>query len=80
MAEGIAFQPIPVEVLGGLHGASVTTIKKLAVSLARATGQLESDVVRHVFGRLSILLQRGNSALILSRVPTHPQPQIDGNH
>ena len=78
LAQGIVFQPVPVEVLGGLHEASVAIIKGLGVALARASGQEEGEVVRHLFGRLSILLQRGNSSLILSRKPNFPQPHING--
>ena len=77
--EGIVFQPLPVEVLGGLHEETVNTVKKLAVSLARASGQEEGVVSRHLFVRIGILLQRGNATLILSRTPSFPQPQVDGN-
>ena len=77
--QGIHFQPLAVEVLGGFHECSVTTIKKLAQALARAGGQDESEVIRHLFGRLSILLQHGNSQLILSRTHSHPGAHIDGN-
>ena len=56
-AEGIVFTPLPFEVLGGLHEVSVSTIKKLGQALARANGQDEEEVTRHLFGRLSILLQ-----------------------
>ena len=70
---------MPFEVLGGLHEASVATIKDLGVALARASGQEEAVVLKHLFGRLSILLQRGNCNLILSRNASHPTPQTDGN-
>ena len=60
LREGIAFQPVPFEVLGGLHKASVIVIKKLGQALARATGQDGKEVSRHLFGRLGVLLQRGN--------------------
>ena len=76
--EGIAFQPLPVEVLGGLHEVSVMTIKKLGEALARAGGQGEQEVVRHLFGRISVLLMHGNAMLILSRMPRHPDPHING--
>ena len=79
-AEGISFQPLPLEVLGGLHDLSVLTVKKLGEALARAGGQGEQEVVRHLFGRLSVLLMRGNATLILSRVPKHPDPHINGIH
>ena len=77
--ESIVFRPLPFEVLGGLHEASISSIKKIGVALARAGGQDEAEVTRHLFGRLGILLQRGNSNLILSRKLSHPKPHIDGN-
>ena len=77
-AEGVAFQPLPYEVLGGVHEAAASVIKKLGQALARSGGLEESETVRHLFGRLSILLMRGNSALVLSRKIEHPHPHIDG--
>ena len=29
-------------------------------------------------GRLAMLLQRGNAAILGNRVPTHPHPSVDG--
>ena len=79
LAEGIAFQAVTFEVLGGVHEAGISVINKLGQALARAGGNEEKEVIRHLFGRLSVLLQRGNTSLILSRTSTHPQPHIDGN-
>ena len=76
--EGIVFQPMPVEVLGGLHEASVSIVKRLGQSLARAGGQDDAEVVKHLFGRLSILLMKGNSQLILSRCINPIDPHING--
>ena len=76
--EGISFLPAPVEVLGRFHEATVGLVKRLGESLARAGGQDERDVIRHLFQRLSVLLIRGSSSLILSRIPTQPNPSIDG--
>ena len=61
-----------------MHEAAAGVIKKLGQALARSGGQDECETVKHLFGRLSILLMRGNSALILSRRMEHPQPHIDG--
>ena len=58
-AEGISFQPMPMEVLGGLHAATEKTVKKLGTALARASGQEEALVTKHLFDRLSIFLQWG---------------------
>ena len=61
--QGIAFLPL---------------VGKLAAALARQTGQEEEEAVRHLWGRLSILLQRGNAAILGNRVPSPPAPHIDG--
>ena len=67
--------------MGGWHDGAVQILHKLAIALARSTGQEEGEVVvvKHLFGRLSILLMRGNSALLLNRVPSHPDLHIDGD-
>ena len=46
----------------------------------RHTGQEESEAVHHLWGRLAILLQRGNAAILGNRIPNFPPPQIDGLH
>ena len=48
--------------------------------LARHTGQEESEAVHHLWGRLAILLQRGNAAILGNRIPNFPPPQVDGLH
>ena len=76
--QGIAFLPLAVESFGGWHSAAVGEVKKLGAALARQTGQEEGEVVGHLWGRLGILLQRGNAAILGNRVPTRPAPHIDG--
>ena len=44
-AEGIAFQPLVVETLGGWEEGAVQTIKKLGQTVARATCQDDSEVI-----------------------------------
>ena len=78
LAEGIRFCPMIVEALGGWHVEAVKILKKLGVALARATGGDEGEVVKQLFGRLSILLQKDNSILILNRTPTTVNAEIDG--
>ena len=51
---------------------------KLGSTLARHTGEEEGEAVRHLWGRLGILLQKGNAAILGNRVPSFPPPQIDG--
>ena len=76
-AEGIVFQPMPIEVLGGWHEAGAKVVKQIGQALARSTGQEESIVIKHLFERLSVLLVRGNSQLVTNRFP-HPESQTDG--
>ena len=71
------FKAISMEVLGGFHETSVEVVQRLGQSLAKAGGQEEGEITRHLFGRLSIPLMHGSSALILSRTPTHPKPHIN---
>lgn len=66
----MAFHPIPVETLGGWAEQAVHQVSRLGQALARATGQEDSEAIRHLFGRFSILLMKGNSALLINRVPT----------
>ena len=39
---------------------------------------MEGKAISHLWGRLGILLQRGNVALLGNRVQTIPGPAIDG--
>ena len=77
-SKGIAFLPLAVESLGGWHGVAVKEVKKITSALARHTGQEEDQACRHSWGRLGILLQRGNAAILGNRVPTFPAALIDG--
>ena len=76
--QGIAFLPLAVESFGGWHQGAVREVKKLAAALARHSGQDEETAGRHSWGRLGMLLQRGNAAILGNRVPSHPHPRVDG--
>jgi hypothetical protein len=76
--EGIAFIPLPVETLGGWHPKAVLQIKKLARAQARTTGKDEDEAIRHLFQRLAVLLVKGNAALLVNRIPSHPLPSVNG--
>ena len=76
--QGIVFLPLAVESFGGWHSAVLGEVKKLGAALARQTGQEEGEAVGHLWGRLGILLQRGNAAILGNRVPARPAPHIDG--
>ena len=45
---------------------------------ARHTGQEEGEAISHLWGRLAVLLQRGNAAILANRVPALPDALIDG--
>ena len=57
---------------------AVKLLKKLGVALARATGGDDAEVVRHFFGRLSVLLMKDNGNILLNRIPTTVEPSVDG--
>ena len=73
----MVFQPVPIEVLGGWHEAGARLVKQLGLAMARSTGQEQDEVVRHLFGKLSVLLMRGTAQLVLNRMQ-QSDPQIDG--
>ena len=77
-AQGIAFLPIVAETLGGWHSVAEREVKKLGAALARHTGQEEGEAISHLWGRLGVLLQRGNAAILGNRVPAFPEAVIDG--
>ena len=70
---------LPVEVLGSWHPTATKVIVKLARQLARHLGKDDSEVLKHTFERLSVLLMRDNAALLLSRSPDFSPPFIDGD-
>ena len=78
-AEGIAFIPLPVETLGAWHKQAAEQLRKLARAQARSTGKEEDESIRHLFQRLSVLLVKGNAALLLNRIPSFPLPPVDGD-
>ena len=75
--QGIVFQPLAFESLGGWHRAAVKEVKKIAMAMARRE---ESEVCSHAISRLSLLLMKGKSAILVNRIPSIPQGPIDGVH
>ena len=47
-------------------------VKKLGSALARHTGEEEGGTVRKSFVRLSVLLMKGNAAILSNLVPSLP--------
>ena len=74
-SEGMVFLPMPIESLGGWHPQAVMQVKKIGAAKARQTGEEEDLAVSHLFQKLSVLLVRGNAALLLNRIPSFPDPQ-----
>ena len=68
------FIPLAVESLGW-HNVAVGELRKLGGM--RHTGQ-EGEAISHLFKRLSILLVRGNAALVLNHIPGQLHPGIGG--
>ena len=46
---------------------AVREVERLGAALARQSGQNEDEAVRHLWGKLAILLQRGNSVMLGGR-------------
>ena len=76
--EGIVFVPMPMETLGGWHEATMKQVKKIASAQARQTGVEQSEVTRHLYQRMAVLLAMGNAAMLLNRSPVCLSPVHDG--
>ena len=77
--QGIAFIPLAADTFGGWHGVANEQVQKLGRALARQSGEDEDLTVRHLRQRLSLLLMRGNSSLLINRVPeSNMDPEIAG--
>ena len=68
-----------METLGDWHEVTVREVRKIGIALSRHTGGEEGEVIRHIVQRISILLIKGNAALILYCVPSFPQPYVNGS-
>ena len=69
---GVAFVSLPFETLGGWHEVTVREVKKIGSALSRHTGSNEGETIKHVIQRISVLLIKGNAALLLNRQPSFP--------
>ena len=58
-----------MDTLGGIHKVMVEQVEKLGSTLVRHRGEDEQLETRHLFQRLSLLLVRGNAALLVIRAP-----------
>ena len=75
--QGVAFFPLAVCTFGSWHEVAQQQVKKAAAALSRHTGQLESTAVSHLWKRLSVTLQKANSAALASRMEGS-RPSQDG--
>ena len=64
----------------GWHEVAVREVERLGAALARQSGQNENEAVRRLWGKLAVLLQRGNAAILGNRAPDFPAPVIDGRY
>ena len=76
--QGISFIPVVAESTGGWHKIAIEQLKKLGSALARHTGQQEGETIAHLITRVSVQLQKGLSAMILNRIPSHAAPVVGG--
>ena len=65
--QGISFQPLVVETFGGWDKDATKFLKEMARQAARRWGTNDAIEIKHFFQRLSVALQRGNSALLINR-------------
>ena len=72
--------PMVTESFGRWHEVAVKEVERLGAALIRQSGQNEDEAVRHLWGKLTILLQRGNAAILTNREPDFPAPAIDGRY
>ena len=75
---GVVFIPLPLETLGGWHESTIKEVKKIASALSRQSGANEGETINHAIQRMSVLLIKGNAALLLNRKPMFPVSSVDG--
>ena len=75
---GVAFVPLVVETLGGWDSDAISHLRAIAKQSASRSPQLAEDASRHLFQRLSVLLQRANAGLIAARAPPLPPSHVIG--
>ena len=80
-AQRISFIPLPVETFGGWHPIAERQISRLGRELAHLPANVSQDSAsKHLFQRLSLSIQKGNAALILSRSTNIHHFDILGGH
>ena len=72
-SSGLDCIPLVAETLRGLGEKFIATIKAMGRSLCLRSGSdRESDPTRHLFGRISLALWRGNALMFYPSLSNHP--------
>ena len=75
---GLTCVPLVAETLGGLAEDFISTIQVIGRSIRLRSGaDRDTDTTKHLFGRVSLALWRGNASMLIHRAPTLP-PALDG--
>ena len=74
---GLRFVPVGFHTLGGISRGGLGEVKGVAGAMARSQGEDDSQVILHCLQRMSMAIQRGNSAMLAARVDTLDQ-EVDG--
>ncbi|XP_064394938.1 uncharacterized protein LOC135342184 [Halichondria panicea] len=76
---GMTCIPLVAETLGGLAEDFISTIRDIGRSICLRSGaDRDSVTIKHLFGRVSIALWRGNASMLIHRSPTL-SPVLDGH-
>ena len=67
-----------VEVLGGWDSEASFHLKEIAKKTANRSDREVEAVAKHFIARMSILLQRANGSMIISKSPSFPPAYIIG--
>ena len=76
--KGVEFIPIAIETFGAIHKEGEGQIKRISRQLSRNIGGVDSEINQHIFQKISSTLQRGNVALLSSRIPNFCPAEING--
>lgn len=68
--QGVQFIPIAVEVLGGWADEGRAVLRTIARYAAERSQDPPPNATRHLMGKLSIVLQKGNGTMLVRRGPT----------
>ena len=67
----------PPTLLRGWHESTTLQVKKIASAQARQTGDEQTEVTRHLYQKMAVLLAMRNATLLVNRLPTFPSPDLN---